>query len=85
MSGNTQVLRFETKAKLQAQLVKHVAGETRPETARDSTVVSVHGEGQRLPAILNLGGVGLTAARQRLDEVRPPRRKGKGGRSGGRP
>ena len=74
--ANVQVMRFETKAKLgaQVQLVQHIDGSTRPETARDPDVVSVHGDVE-LGAIVHLDGEGMSAARNALDAILATRPK----------
>ena len=74
--ANIQVMRFETKAKLgaQVQLVRHIDGSTRPETASSSSIVSVHGDVE-LGAIEHLDGEGMGAARAALDAVLAARSK----------
>ena len=74
--ANIQVMRFETKAELgaQVQLVQHIDGTTRPETASDPSIVSVH-EPVELGAIEHLGGQGMAAARSALDAILATRSK----------
>ena len=74
--ANIQVMRFKTKAKLGAQvhLVRHIQGKTRPVSARDSAVVSVHASVE-VSLIVNLDGVGMPAAREGLDTALAARPK----------
>ena len=69
--ANIQVLRFETKFELQPQLVKHVAGETRDETAMPKAPPPVDDDGIGLGPIAHLAGVGMAEARRRLEAARP--------------
>ena len=68
--ANIQVLRFQTTSVLQPQLVNHVAGETRDETAMPQAPPPVD-DGIGLGTIVHLGGVGMAEARQRLEAAQP--------------
>ena len=78
---NIQVMRFETKAKLgaQVQLVKHVDGTTRPETATKADVVAARdrafGSDLELGAVAHLDGEGMAEARIALDAALASRPK----------
>ena len=66
-----QVLRFESRSKLNKALLKHIQGVTRPPTARTfPSVVSVHPPVE-LGAIVPLAGAGVQAAREAIERTRP--------------
>ena len=71
-----QVMRFEAKQKLgaQVQLVRHIDRTTAPETASDPAVISMS-EPVELGPFVHLGGEGMAGARAALDAVLAKRSK----------
>ena len=78
--ASIQVMRFETKAKLgaQVQLVRHINGTTRPETAQDKAVVRLRDPAE-LGAVVPLDGEGMGVARAALDKAMAARKSKRGG------
>ena len=77
--ASIQVMRFETKAKLgaQVQLVRHINGTTRPETAQDKAVVRLRDPAE-LGAVVPLDGEGMGVARAALDKAMAARKSKRG-------